>query len=228
MIQHILSNPFAKITVGNAKFYKFVKAHLESLKAANEGGRFNAIITKLTALLEPYGDWLSDQDQTTIEKETDTDTVNTVLDDFEDFVSSRWKEVNYVFEKDDAIRHEIFPNGKSEYNNVTLFEAPVLLKRVADFCAAHKTSLKAGRDTESKKYLDDFNADRGEQLGSKGSVSTGSTEGKTLRHAIATYLYEGLIKIILLHIDNPTATEKYYDFSIVRIRRKAKEEEAVK
>jgi hypothetical protein len=218
MISKFLTNPFAKIEVGYVKFYKFVKAHLESLKAANDGNGFDAIIAKLTALITPYEKWLSTQDQHTIDRAGDTDVVNKILDDFELLVDSLWKEVNFVFENDATIKHAIFPNGKSEYNNVTLLEAPVLLQRVADFCNTHKASLKAGRDIASKQLLDSFNAERSEQLGSKSDVSTGSTEGKSLRAAITTYLYESLLRQILIHIDNPAAVEKYYDFSIVRVR----------
>lgn len=225
MISQFFSNPFAHITVGSSKFYKFVEAHLQSLKANNEGGKFDVLITKLTALLAPYQAWLSTQDKSTIDREDDTDTVNAILDKFEDFIDSLFKEVNYVFDDNKSVIHEVFPNGKSEYNNITIMNAPVLLQRVADFCTEHKTNLKAGRDTTSLQFLSDFKTERGEQLGSKSTVSTGSTEGKTLRNAIAVYLYEVLLHLLLAHIDNPKAVEQYYDFSIVRIRRKAKEDD---
>jgi hypothetical protein len=222
MISQFFSNPFARIKVGSGKFYKFVEAHLQSLKANNEGGKFDVLIAKLTALLNPYQAWLSTQDKSTIDREDDTDTVNLLLDDFEDFVDVLWKEVNFVFADNNSVIHNLFPNGKSEYNNITIINAPVLLQRVADFCAAHKTALKAGRDTVSAQFVTDFKTERDEQLGSKSDVSTGSTEGKTLRNAIAVYLYEVLLNLLLAHIENPKAVEQYYDFSIVRIRRKAK------
>ncbi|MDI9363333.1 MAG: hypothetical protein QM541_00175 [Flavobacterium sp.] len=226
MISQFFSNPFAHITVGSGKFYKFVDAHLQSLKANNEGGKFDVLITKLTALLAPYKAWLSTQDKSTIDRENDTDSVNALLDKFEDFIDSLFKEVNYVFADNDSVKHEVFPHGKSEYNNITIINAPVLLQRVADFCAAHKTDLKAGRDTISLQFLTDFKTERSEQLGSKSSVSTGSSDGKTLRNAIAVYLYEVLLHLLLAHVDNTKVVEQYYDFSIVHIRRKAKEDGA--
>lgn len=225
MISQFFSNPFARIKVGSDKFYKFVEAHLQSLKANNEGGKFDSLITKLTALIAPYLAWLSTQDKSTIDRGGDTDTVNILLDNFEDFVDSLFKEVNYVFDDNETVIHEVFPNGKSEYNNITIINAPVLLQRVADFCAAHKTALKAGRDIASLKFVTDFKNERYEQLGSKSDVSTGSTEGKTLRSAIAVYLYEVLLHLLLAHIENPKAVEQYYDFSIVRIRRKANKDD---
>lgn len=225
MISQFFSNPFAHIKVGSGKFYKFVEAHLQSLIANNEGGKFDVLITKLTALLASYQAWLSTQDKSTIDRSGDTDTVNILLDDFEDFADVLFKEVNYVFDDNETVIHEVFPNGKSEYNNITIINAPVLLQRVADFCAAHKTDLKAGRDTASLKFVTDFKNERDEQLGSKSDVSTGSTEGKTLRSAIAVYLYEVLLHLLLAHIENPKVVEQYYDFSIVRIRRKAKEDD---
>jgi hypothetical protein len=222
MIKSFISNPFARITVGNDKFYKFVKAHLESLKAANENDKFTALITQLTALIKPFETWLSTQDKSIINRGGDTDTVNNLLDNFEDFIDTLWREVNYVFDGNDSVVHEVFPHGKSEYHQISIINAPVLLQRVAAFCKAHKTELKAGRDTISQQFYDDFTSERKEQLGSKTAVTTGSTQGKTLRSAIAVYLYEVLLHLLLAHIGNPKTVENYYDFSIVRIKRKAK------
>ncbi|MDI9364242.1 MAG: hypothetical protein QM541_04770 [Flavobacterium sp.] len=223
MIQQILNNPFLNIRVGAGKFSKFANAHLESLKANNNNGQYNDIIAKLTQRVTPYTKWLSTQDQTVIERGIDTKDVHEVLDDFEDFTKSLFKEVNSSFEDSPSIIQEAFPHGKTEYNNITLIDAPVLLQRIANFCSKHKTNLRAGRDTTSKQLLNDFTSELQEQQSTKGTVKTGSDTGTELREAIATYLYEGLITLLQIHIGNREVVETLYDFSIVTPTRRAKE-----
>lgn len=216
MVAAFINNPFTGLRVGHGKFFKYVSTHLAALQSANNISAIAPLANGLSLLIEPYKQWLSTQDQSTIDRTGDTDELDIILDAFEDFVTDElFKDVSYHFAKEPAIIHEAYPNGKSEYNKITRINAPILLQRISDFCAKHKAKLDAGRDTTSKQFLDNYTAQRATQLDSKTTVQHGSDTGVTLREAIADYMFDVLLNLLLIHKTDREAVLNYYDESIV-------------
>jgi hypothetical protein len=216
MVASFINNPFVGLRIGHGKFFKYVSTHLAALQSANNIIAILPLANALALLIAPYKQWLSTQDQNTIDKTGDTDELDVILDAFEDFVTDDlFKDIAYHFAKEPAIIHEAFPNGKSEYHKITRINAPILLQRIADFCVKHKAKLDAGRDVTSKQFLDNYNAQRETQLDSKTTVLHGSDTGTALRDAIADYMFDILLNLLLIHKTEREVVLNYYDESIV-------------
>jgi len=216
MIQHFLKNPFTTQKIGHIKFNKLVTEHLAALEASTEKAKLTSQISQLTALHTPYQQWISVQDKNKIDKTGDTDALNIVLHDFIEFVTGDlYRDINYHFAKEPSVLHEIYPNKRIEYHHINRGNALVLLQRVVDFCEKYKAKLDAGRDVQSKKFLDDYDAQQDEQLDSKKTVSHGSSTGNALRAAIAEYMFDVLLTLLSIHKANRYDVLNYYNLSIL-------------
>ncbi len=228
MVATFINNPFSGLRVGHGKFFKYASTHLAALQSANNNIAITPLANALALLIAPYKQWLSTQDQSAIDKTGDTDELDVILDAFEDFVTDElFKDVSYHFAKEPAVIHEAFPNGKSEYHKITRINAPILLQRIADFCEKHTAKLDAGRDIISKQFLDNYTAQRENQLESKTTVLHGSDTGTELRAAITNYMFDILLNLLLIYKTDRAAVLNYYDESIVSRSAKKAETPAV-
>lgn len=227
MIFEYLENPFELKRLGSLKFNNFVKKHYSYLQANNNDGSLTLLINSLEPKVTAYETWLNKKDADKNELVSKTDSLNDIENNFEDFMDEVWTEVNYKFAKKNPETFALcFPNGKSEYNNITRSNAVVLMTRVSDFCALHKAELPAGMDTEAKNFLDSYKLKRGEQQDTIGDVKDGSEDGTELRNDVAKKMKTVFLNLLIKHEDNETEVLKYYDAEVLnyykRIYEKAK------
>lgn len=218
---YVGNNPFLNIKIGIDRFADFAKNHLTFLKNNNKDGSLDEIIAILEASVTEFDIWNSKQDKDTNTKTSKTETLDSIEDGFEDFMKEVYKEVNYKFEEDKPeVFKQFFPNGRSEYINITRTEAPVLLKRIADLTNTHKADLKAGMADKAKKYLVDYTAKRIEQKDGEGTVKDGSKDGKTLRAEVAKNMKTVLLELLLKHKENESEVYKYYDAKVINMNKR--------
>lgn len=227
MIFEYLENPFELKRLGSLKFNNFVKKHYSYLQANNNDGSLTPLINGLEPKVTAYETWLNKKDADKNESVSKTDSLNDIENNFEDFMDEVWTEVNYKFAKKNPETFALcFPNGKSEYNNITRSNAVVLMTRVSDFCSLHKAELPAGMDTEAKIFLDSYKLKRGEQQDTIGDVKDGSEDGTELRNDVAKKMKTVFLNLLIKHEDNETEVLKYYDAEVLnyykRIYEKAK------
>lgn len=217
MIHHYVNtNPFLSIRIGINRFADFAKNHLTFLKNNNKNGILDELIAILEASVTEFDAWNSKQDKDTNTKTSKTETLDSIEDDFEDFMKEVWKEVNYKFEDDKPeVFKQFFPNGRSEYINIARTEAPVLLKRIADLTDTHKADLKSGMAERAKTYLTSYTNKRLEQKDGESTVKDGSKDGKTLRAEVAKNMKTVLLELLLIHKDNESEVFKYYDAVVI-------------
>jgi len=227
MIFEYLENPFQLKRLGSLKFNNFVKKHFSYLQSNNTDGSLTPLINSLEPKITTYETWLNKKDADRNASVAKTDSLDEIENNFEDFMDDVWKEVSYKFDKKNPeIFAKCFPNGKSEYNNITRSNAVVLFTRVADFCAIHKAELPAGMDTEAKNFLDSYKLKRGEQQDTIGDVKDGSEDGTELRNDVAKKMKTVFLNLLIKHEDNEAEVLKYYDAEVLnyykRIYEKAK------
>lgn len=212
MIFHFLENPLELNRLGNERYRKFVNTTINFLKANNATGALTDFITLLENSFNPFEKWLNDQDVATSTRTGKTGSVDTILNDFEEFMDEVWDEVNYKFaKKQPEVFIICFPNGKSEYNKITRTNAPLLIKRVADFCKANSANLPAPMVAEAAEFDISYNEKRDEQQEEIGGVKEGSTDGKQLRAEVALNMKIVLLNLLLIHIKNQDEVLNYYD-----------------
>jgi hypothetical protein len=212
MILHFLENPLELNRLGNERYRKFVNTHINFLKANNVSGALTVFINLLENSFTPFEKWLNDQDLATSTRTGKTGSVDSILKDFEEFMDEVWDEVNYKFaKKEPKVFINCFPNGKSEYNKITRTNAPLLIKRVADFCATHSASLPAPIVAEAAEFDLSYNEERDEQQEEIGGVKEGSTDGKQLRAEVALNMKIVLLNLLIINIKKQEVVLDYYD-----------------
>jgi hypothetical protein len=223
----VQNNPFLSIRVGSDRFIDFVKNHYAYLQANNTDKKFDELLSILDPAIAEFEKWEKEQDQSANTRSGKTDSLDKIIDGFETFMDKVHKEVTYKFEDTDhEVFMQFFPNGKSEYNNITRTAAPILLKRIADLCAKHKAELKDGMDAEAKSYYDNFISKRKEQQEEIGGVQDGSGKGATLRENLAKNMKTVLLHLLLIHKDNEMEVYKYYDAEVLNMYKQKKDKNA--
>lgn len=212
MIFNFLENPYENVKIGAKKFAKFASKHLSALEANNDQNDLTDIIALVKNDVEEFVAWVGDKDEDGNESKSNTKNIDTITDDFETFMDDVWEEVNYKFgRKKPDVYMLCFPNGLNEYNNITRTNAPILIKRVADFCDKYKADLPAGMPAEAKKFQTDYADKQKEQEEGQSNVKDSSKEGEVLRQKLAKSMKTVLLSLLLKHKDNENEVLKYYD-----------------
>ena len=226
MIFHFFQNPFELKRLGYAKYVVFAKKHLNYLIANNGDGSLTALINLLTPVIVALETWVTKQDAEGNVQKSKTESLDEIENNFEDFVDEVWDEATYKFaKKNPEIFAQCFPNGLSEYNNITRANAVKLITRVNNFCTQHKAELPAGMDVKATSFLVSYTEKLGEQQHEIGEVKDGSEEGKNLRGVVAKQMKKVFLNLLLKYEDNEEEVLKYYDMETVNynVRRKVKE-----
>jgi hypothetical protein len=216
--QFVENNPFLAVKIGAVRFIDFVKNHYEYLVANNTNGHLDNLIALLEPAITAFEKWETSQDESQNTRSGKTNSLDEIVKGFETFMDSVWKEVSYKFEDDN---HEVFvqffPSGKSEFNNITRTDAPVLLKRIANLCETHRTEIKAGMPEQATAFYDNYTNKRKEQQKEIGNVQDGSDEGITLRTNLAKKMKGVLLRLLIIHEDNEKEVFKYYDAEVLNM-----------
>lgn len=216
--------------MSNANFGTFLESHGEALSTVNTDGKYKDLLDLLKPKSDAYIKWLEKHDITTINRKGKTIDVNKVLIDFKRFIKDEvHKEVSCKFEKkNQAIFNAFFPKGLSEYSNINKKNAKVLIGRIVTACSTYKAELPAGLDTQAAAFSKDFELSYSTQLASKSNVKDASSEGDTLRAEAAKVLYVNLLRLLLMHADNPKQVLNLYDLTVSgKIKAKKKEKVAL-
>ena len=214
MINNLLENPFENSRASDEDFGLLVQGHINYLKAQNTTGTYSTFIALVEPPFNNYRKWLGDQEITVTTKKGKTITVDSVLKEFEGFVTDLYDEVFSWKRKKPVAFNALFPNGKKEYNKITKTEAETIMQRLSDACAI-EVDLKQEFKDKSLRLLTDYVSVRNVQLEKKGKVKDGSTDGEALRLELATSMYLVLLDLIKLNVKDREKVKSFYDAQFV-------------
>ncbi|MFZ4796708.1 MAG: hypothetical protein ACOYMA_04390 [Bacteroidia bacterium] len=214
MINNHLENPFENSRAAHEDFGFLVQSHINFLKAQNTSGTYTAMINLVETPYAIYRKWIGDQETTLTTKKGKTITVNSVLNEFDGFVDNLYDEVfKWKRQKPEAY-NALFPKGKDEYSKITKTDAQTIMQRLSDACNKNVDLDKTFKD-KALELLNEFISVRDAQLGKKGEVKDGSSEGNTLRLAVATSMYLVLLDLIKLNINDRNKVKDFYDAQFI-------------
>ena len=189
----------------------------------NTNGIYDPIIKAIKIAMEPFRGEISQVDTTLNIQVGKTSTVNEFLADFKGYMKT-----NYVFiaaalggEKTEAFG-EFYPNGKSEYTNITKTKTPTIMARLKTVGEKYKVQLGDAISTKLQEFQSVWNNIREQQLEGKAAVKTNRADRSVARKAVEIELIKAIH-----YIGNkfPAEVEQcmvYFDFKLLYAKHRTK------
>lgn len=209
-------NPFDDKNITPNYLGRFADDVTAKLIKNNTNGDYDGLITPIQTAMIPLRSELSQVDTTLNVQVGKTATVDSFIIDFKKYMST-----NYVFiaaalggEKSEAFG-EFYPNGKSEYSNVTKTKLPTIMDRLNTVGETYKNQLGATISTQLKAFQTQWKPLRQEQLEGKSAVKTNRADRSVARKGVEIEL----IKIIHFIGNKFPGDEKqcmvFFDFNLL-------------
>ena len=219
----IFSNPFDDAAIISNNFGRFADDTLAKLKQNNTNNVYDAIIDSLDDKMKPFRLELSQIDTGINILIGKTATLDGFMNDFKVYMKNNYVNIAVALggEKTEAFR-EFYPNGKTEYYNITKTKTPTLLDRLKKVGAKYSTELGNGISTKLQGFESQWHDLRKQQLEVKSAIKASRAERSFARREVALEL----VKIIHF-IGNkfPADVEKcrvYFDFGLLYAKHKNK------
>ncbi len=210
MISNFLENPFAKSRISNQEFGLLALSHLSFLQAQNTNDAYTPLIERLTPVSDNYRLWLAKQQTTKTTKKGKTLSLNDVFETVEVFIDDLHDEIINWKRTKPEMYNAFFPNGKSEYKPLNRTSAESTLERLYDACLKNRLLDKSFTD-RALVILNNFKAQRGQQLEKKGEVKEISDDGRALRSELAHIMYAILLDLTKMHLADTSKVKTFYD-----------------
>lgn len=124
-----------------------------------------------------------------------TGTVDDIVEEFENFMSSAYIDIAYKTKSDPEVLAQFYPRGKSEYNRVRRSDAHIIMNRVHELATTHTSVLEYTLSENLKSYLAKYTAARDTQVQQITNVNMDRSERNTSRPALELMLTEVMHEI---------------------------------
>ncbi len=146
----------------------------------------------------------------------DTLDVDKHIDNFQRLVRRREGAIQSFFGNDSSQYMEFFPQGLTEYNEATKANIVALMTRMKDRSIHYAAELGTAMGTEFTTVLNNYVAQRNEQLLTFGEVEVLRTTTATARAALVAQLGLNLLFIAGKNLGHPDRLDDFMDQSIIR------------
>jgi hypothetical protein len=216
-------NPFDDKNIIPNNFGRFADDSIAKLKQNNTDGAYTTIIEALETKMQPFRIELSEIDTTLNVQVGKTSTVDEFIVVFKTYMST-----NYVFvaaalggEKTPAFG-EFYPNGKTEYSQITKTKAPTLMARLKTVGEKYKVQLGTKISTDLQAFQDQYETLRSEQLQGKAAVKTNRADRSVARRAVEIELIKTIHHIAEKFPADVAQCMVYFDFNLLYAKSRSK------
>jgi len=221
MILRFLENPFDTEKLSREELNNLAKKHVAYLTQQNQRGLYDDVLGIVQPKAQAFTVWYEQLGSTASGKSSQTMLVEQLLDALEDKVDDLHDEVTYKFRKSrPAVYEDFFPNGKTPFLNMRRTAAAAQVKSLLLVCNKHIAELTADKVRALQSALDAFISALEGQTEAKGEMKESSHDGTHLRAELALALYQGLIRLLNIHINDPEAIKTLYDAKHLNLYRK--------
>lgn len=214
-ISRFFENLFDDKEISVGELTNFSSDHIERLRANNPASEFDQLLedteTKHNALETAVNALGTD----TAQREGRTKDMNEVVADFKKSVSRVEGLISYTFGRQSGTYQEFYPQGITEYTNMTIEQAEELIKRFSTAVDNHGPELPSGVVAEFQQHLADYQAARTEQLKEKGEVGGSRDEVRKAQLALQLQLTVNVLTIALKFSNDTEKADVYFDQSLL-------------
>ena len=216
-------NPFDEIKIIPNNLSRFADDTIAKLKQNNNKGAYTAIIDALELKMKPFRLELSEVDTTLNIQVGKTSTVDEFITVFKNYMKT-----NYVFigaalggEKTPAFG-EFYPNGKSEYSQLTKTKAPTIMARLKTVGEKYKAQLGTSISTQLQEFQEKYKTLREDQLDGKAAVKTNRSDRSVARKAVEIELIKTIHHIGEKFPGDVAQCMVFFDFNLLYAKSRRK------
>jgi hypothetical protein len=209
-------NVFLGARISYEDLRKFTEIAMQRIANNNPGAIYTALLTALTNAYTAYFGDLTDEETKKAMKEGSTITMNNALQDFKLWVRTKEGIIKGTFGIGSAIYEEFYPHGLTEFTNMTLANAAVLMQRYVDISTVHAAALPATFVADVTAMKDAFVDARELQNELVAKVATERTQKHGTRLEVETALMKCILIIASNNIGNLDAVNLYFDQSFLK------------
>ncbi len=214
-------NPFIKSKIGDDKFDKGVKNHIDltGVIIADDNPLTSMFIENRTAINSLYVQYSESRGKKALnlsQREGKTISVNQLVKNIKNFISLKEGIIKNKYRVGTPEYEEIYPLGKSEYNKATKKNIIKLFKRFIDSLSVHKADFDAALLAEAQALYDSLIKAMSSQSGKKGEVKDAASGTKELRRQLAVQMFKNLLLLLLINAENPEKVKDYYDENFIK------------
>lgn len=215
-LKTLFKNPFDTAEISDDNMRRFSEDHLQRTTANNGGGIYTDIITDTTPLVQNFANAIDAENLKASIQKSDTLMVDKIIEQFKKTVSRREGAVRSAFGEDSQEYSQFFPQGLSEYSQLTKSNVVTLMTRMKDRSVHYAAELGTAIGTEFTELFDRYNDERNTQLLAFGQVEVLRTATATARAALVEQLGLNLLFIAGKNLGHPDRLDDFMDQSIIR------------
>jgi hypothetical protein len=221
-------NLFDRKDIATFRLLAFAHFLLAALISNNKNNENDSYIAKLTADIAAMEAGMSKQEVALAKQFSKTGTVDDVVDDFETYMHSAYVDIAFNTKSNPEAIEQFYPRGKSEYNNVSRSDAPIIMKRVSDLAETHSALI--GKDLKAKlqSFVTTYATARETQLELITEVSEHRNEKNEARTPLELLLMEVMHEIARRHPGDTATAATYVRLGMLYPPEKKKKEEPAK
>lgn len=214
-ISRFFENLFDDEKISVPELLNFSSDHIERIRANDPTGVFGEILAQTEARHNALESAVNALGTDTAQREGRTKDMNEVVADFKKKVSRVEGLIKFTYGLQSGTYQEFYPRGITEYTNMTIEDAEILIKRFSTAVDNHVAELPAAVVTEFQQLLLDYQAARQVQQKEKGEVGGSRDEVHTAQTALQLQLSVNVLTIALKFSNQPEKAAVYFDQSLL-------------
>ena len=199
----------------DARFINFLDDHLQRTKAQNDGGRHDALIATLQQVIAALRANQTTEDVARVRRIGKTYSLDALVALFKADVRQHEGTIKGLFTRESETYIEFFPQGLTEYDNLTRPETPTLVKRWQTLTAGHAASLPPAVVTLFSTYGTRYQTLREQQQTQQGMVDDAGQDGNDARTIAELAVVAGMHQIGALFPGQAARCASYYNQSLL-------------
>lgn len=214
-LEVLFGNLFDRTQIMTFRLVAFARFSLNYLITNNQGQVNDLYIDKLTTALTNVESEMDEVDLTLATQLVRTGTVDEVVSSFETTMSAAHVDISYLTRSQPDVIKLFYPRGKSEYNNITRAEAPVLMGRVKTLAQEHAALLTPTLVASLTSFEALYTNARNAQLGQMSRVATNRSQRNEGRPLLELTLTELVREVGRRHPGDVNACKAYFRWHVL-------------
>jgi hypothetical protein len=212
----LFGNIFDDVKITPNYLARFTDDVIAKLIQNNTSSEYDTVLTPLQNKMIPLRKELGEVDTTLNTQVGKTATVDSFIVDF-----TKYMKDNYVFiaaalggDKTAAFR-EFYPQGKTEYTNITKTKIPTIMERLNTVAVTYQVQLGATISTQLQDFQTQWTALRGSQLQQKSAVKTNRSDRTIARRNVEIELLKTIHFIANKFPGDVKLSMVFFDFNLL-------------
>ena len=215
-LRNFFKNHLDTREVSDDNLHKFTEDHISRLMARNGNGQYSALIAETKNLHTKFYTYVKQEDQTFSLQQGKTLLTDNIMSEFVTQVSRREGAVKAEFGKDSPEYQEFFPQGLTEYHQISKANAEMLMDRIYQKGISYQNELGSNFPNIFGDILDRYLAARNQQLQAMGNVDAFKSDASAAREALTLQLMRNLLTIGSQYIGSLDRLDDFFSQEIIR------------